>query len=349
MINVGMGAVFALGLLGIIAAIIIGASVVFFIISMIFLGFWIHRKVNKLDYQKVFKVSFIIYLALSIAVVGVPVGCVGITMADSKAERNTPPEDYINPGVELSVTASEIDDARGFEIDGVFYKRMSYDFYEYREDEVPIAKVKDEFENIYEVKNASGKRLLRYEGYIYCKESDMEFLEKFYTTLDDYDYYFYAYKGEKMKIDDFLDKLPKTTRFLAPIDMFYKRKLLSKTIIGDDFAKRVMYDFSLTPEGIRRSKMSDEEISKEVIAIFKDTFKKRGIDESLYPNLKIFNKNTGEGGSYEAKNHTLKINIGAYRNGLFELIDCIEHGQPRKCQKFRHNEQCDCAVDKRCG
>ncbi|MBR3921111.1 MAG: hypothetical protein IKJ47_04170 [Oscillospiraceae bacterium] len=206
MINVGMGAVFALGLLGIMAAIIIGASVVFFIISMIFLGFWIHRKVNKLDYQKVFKVSFIIYLLLSITVVGVPVGCVGITMADFKAERNTPPEDYINPGVELSVTASEIDDARGFEIDGVFYKRMSYDFYEYREDEVPIAKVKDEFENIYEVKNASGKRLLRYEGYIYCKESDMEFLEKFYTTLDDYDYYFYAYKGEKMKIDDFLDK-----------------------------------------------------------------------------------------------------------------------------------------------
>lgn len=206
MINVGMGAVFALGLLGIIAAIIIGASVVFFIISMIFLGFWIHRKVNKLDYQKVFKVSFIIYLALSIAVVGVPVGCVGITMADSKAERNTPPEDYINPGVELSVTASEIDDARGFYLDGVFYKRMSYDFYEYREDEVPVAKVKDEFENIYEVKNASGKRLLRYEGYVYCKESDMEFLEKFYTTLDDYDYYLYAYKGEKMKMEVFSDE-----------------------------------------------------------------------------------------------------------------------------------------------
>lgn len=206
MINVGMGAVFALGLLGAIAAIIIGASVVFFIISMIFLGFWIHRKVNKLDYQKVFKVSFIIYLALSIAVVGVPVGCVGITMADFKAERNTPPEDYINPGVELSVTASEIDDARGFYLDGVFYKRMSYDFYEYREDEVPVAKVKDEFENIYEVKNTSGKRLLRYEGYIYCKESDMEFLEKFYTTLDDYDYYLYAYKGEKMKMDVFSDE-----------------------------------------------------------------------------------------------------------------------------------------------
>lgn len=206
MINVGMGAVFALGLLGAIAAIIIGASVVFFIISMIFLGFWIHRKVNKLDYQKVFKVSFIIYLALSIAVVGVPVGCVGITMADFKAERNTPPEDYINPGVELSVTASEIDDERGFYLDGVFYKRMSYDFYEYREDEVPIAKVKDEFENIYEVKNTSGKRLLRYEGYIYCKESDMEFLEKFYTTLDDYDYYLYAYKGEKMKMDVFSDE-----------------------------------------------------------------------------------------------------------------------------------------------
>lgn len=206
MINVGMGAVFALGFLGIIAAIIIGASVVFFIISMIFLGFWIHRKVNKLDYQKVFKVSFIIYLLLSVVVVGVPVGCVGITMADSKAERNAPPEDYINPGVELSVTPSEIDDARGFYLDGVFYKRMSGGFYEYREDEVPIAKVKDEFRNIYEVKNASGKRLLRYRGCIYCKESDMEFLEKFYTTLDDYDYYFYAYKGEKMKIDDFLDK-----------------------------------------------------------------------------------------------------------------------------------------------
>ncbi|MBQ7958543.1 MAG: hypothetical protein IJ330_02380 [Oscillospiraceae bacterium] len=206
MINVGMGAVFALGLLGAIAAIIIGASVVFFIISMIFLGFWIHRKVNKLDYQKVFKVSFIIYLALSIAVVGAPVACVGITAADFKAERNTPPEDYINPGVELSVTASEIDDARGFYLDGVFYKRMSYDFYEYREDEVPVAKVKDEFENIYEVKNASGKRLLRYEGYIYCKESDMEFLEKFYTTLDDYDYYLYAYKGEKMKMEVFSDE-----------------------------------------------------------------------------------------------------------------------------------------------
>ena len=206
MINVGMGAVFALGLLGAIAAIIIGASVVFFIISMIFLGFWIHRKVNKLDYQKVFKVSFIIYLLLSVAVVGVPVGCVGVTMADFKAERNTPPEDYINPGVELSVTASEIDDARGFYLDGVFYKRMSYDFYEYREDEVPVAKVKDEFENIYEVKNASGKRLLRYEGYIYCKESDMEFLEKFYTTLDDYDYYLYAYKGEKMKMEVFSDE-----------------------------------------------------------------------------------------------------------------------------------------------
>ena len=206
MINDGMGAVFALGLLGAIAAIIIGASVVFFIISMIFLGFWIHRKVNKLDYQKVFKVSFIIYLLLSVAVVGVPVGCVGITMADFKAERNTPPEDYINPGVELSVTASEIDDERGFYLDGVFYKRMSFDFYDYREDEVPIAKVKDEFENIYEVKNTSGKRLLRYEGYIYCKESDMEFLEKFYTTLDDYDYYLYAYKGEKMKMDVFSDE-----------------------------------------------------------------------------------------------------------------------------------------------
>ena len=206
MINVGMGAVFALGLLGAMAAIIIGASVVFFIISMIFLGFWIHRKVNKLDYQKVFKVSFIIYLALSIAVVGAPVACVGITAADFAVERNTPPEEYINPGVELSVTDSEIDEARGFYLDGVFYKRMSYDFYEYREDEVPVAKVKDEFRNIYEVKNASGKRLLRYRGYIYCKESDMEFLEKFYTTLDDYDYYFYAYKGEKMKMDDFLDK-----------------------------------------------------------------------------------------------------------------------------------------------
>ena len=88
-----------LAALGFVVAVISVVSTTFFIISMIFLGFWIHRKRNKLDYQKIFKVSFIIYLSLSILTVVVPATYAAVSVSQMLG----PDEKYVDTGVETEV------------------------------------------------------------------------------------------------------------------------------------------------------------------------------------------------------------------------------------------------------
>ena len=201
MMTVGMGAVFALGFLavvGIIIALIVSLALCFFAESMVFLGIWIHRKRKKLDCQKVFKVFFIICLSLSIATVVVPVTAVavGIIDAETSSEEETP-EHYVDTDILTEEDMTHIDVHNDFTLDGVKYIDISgFGFDGEKDNETVVANPRGEDENIYEVENDSGKRLLRLKGKIYCAEDDFKYVIDYYENLEKYDYYFHPYDGE---------------------------------------------------------------------------------------------------------------------------------------------------------
>lgn len=84
-------------------------------------------------------------------------------------------------------------------------------------------------------------------------------------------------------------------------------------------------EFAKTPEGIKRAKMTTEEISQEVSKLAKESFDQYGIPEELRPKIEIVKKNAKTGGGYYAQKHTIEINETAYREGAFDLPNTIKH------------------------
>lgn len=84
-------------------------------------------------------------------------------------------------------------------------------------------------------------------------------------------------------------------------------------------------EFTKTPEGIKRAKMTTEEISQEVSKLAKESFDQYGIPEELRPKIEIVKKDAKTGGGYYAQKHTIEINETAYREGAFDLPNTIKH------------------------
>lgn len=84
-------------------------------------------------------------------------------------------------------------------------------------------------------------------------------------------------------------------------------------------------EFAKTPEGIKREKMTTEEISQEVSKLAKESFDQYGIPEELRPKIEIVKKDAKTGGGYYAQKHTIEINETAYREGAFDLPNTIKH------------------------
>ena len=84
-------------------------------------------------------------------------------------------------------------------------------------------------------------------------------------------------------------------------------------------------EFAKTPEGIKRAKMTTEEISQEVSNLAKESFDQYGIPEELRPKIEIVKKDAKTGGGYYAQKHTIEINETAYREGAFDLPNTIKH------------------------
>ena len=84
-------------------------------------------------------------------------------------------------------------------------------------------------------------------------------------------------------------------------------------------------EFAKTPEGIKRAKMTTEEISQEVSKLAKESFDQYGIPEELRPKIEIVKKDAKTGGGYYAQKHTIEINETAYREGAFDLPNAIKH------------------------
>lgn len=84
-------------------------------------------------------------------------------------------------------------------------------------------------------------------------------------------------------------------------------------------------EFSKTPEGIRRAKMTSEEISQEVHNLVKEAFDEYKIPENLRPKIEITKEGIEHGGGYKQAFHKIEINENAYREGSFDLPDVIKH------------------------
>lgn len=84
-------------------------------------------------------------------------------------------------------------------------------------------------------------------------------------------------------------------------------------------------EFAKTPEGIKRAKMTTEEISQEVSKLAKESFDQYGIPEELRPKIEIVKKDAKTSGGYYAQKHTIEINETAYREGAFDLPNTIKH------------------------
>lgn len=84
-------------------------------------------------------------------------------------------------------------------------------------------------------------------------------------------------------------------------------------------------DFKKSPEGIRRASLTDEQIQKEVTALYDEAFDKLGIPKEQRPNLKIEKGAETHGGSYSNSGHELRFNPESYKAGQFEIEDVIMH------------------------
>jgi len=60
--------------------------------------------------------------------------------------------------------------------------------------------------------------------------------------------------------------------------------------------------------------------------LLKKAFRERGLDDSLMPKLELLDVDkTSLGGNYTSSNHTLSINPKAYRAGIFDIENIVEH------------------------
>lgn len=84
-------------------------------------------------------------------------------------------------------------------------------------------------------------------------------------------------------------------------------------------------EFAKTPEGIKRAKMTTEEIHQEISKLAKESFDQYGIPEELRPQIEIVKNDATTGGGYKATTHTIEVNENSYREGVFDLPNVIKH------------------------
>ncbi len=84
-------------------------------------------------------------------------------------------------------------------------------------------------------------------------------------------------------------------------------------------------EFAKTPEGIKRAKMTTEEIRQEISKLAKESFDQYGIPEELRPQIEIVKNDAKTGGGYKATTHTIEVNENSYREGVFDLPNTIKH------------------------
>lgn len=96
----------------------------------------------------------------------------------------------------------------------------------------------------------------------------------------------------------------------------------------DEQLVRLITDsFKSTPEGIRRMRLSNEEIKAEAQTLFNKSFDILGVPDNLRPELKILTaaKSHSLGGLYTNSIHGIILNHKSYRDGLLELDNAIMH------------------------
>lgn len=131
---------------------------------------------------------------------------------------------------------------------------------------------------------------------------------KLYTTKEGRQAFMYQFKKPVIK---------ERLKDLKNIIVKKKEQTKESFNIKEEFAK--------TPEGIKRAKMTTEEISQEVSKLAKESFDQYGIPEELRPKIEIVKKDAKTGGGYYAQKHTIEINETAYREGAFDLPNAIKH------------------------
>lgn len=131
---------------------------------------------------------------------------------------------------------------------------------------------------------------------------------KLYTTKEGRQAFMYQFKKPAIK---------ERLQDLKNIIVKKKEQTKESFDIKEEFAK--------TPEGIKRAKMTTEEISQEVSKLAKESFDQYGIPEELRPKIEIVKKDANTGGGYYAQKHTIEINETAYREGAFDLPNTIKH------------------------
>ncbi len=85
-------------------------------------------------------------------------------------------------------------------------------------------------------------------------------------------------------------------------------------------------EFKKTPEGIRRAKMSDNEITKEVQNTLNEIYEKYQIPKEYQPSLEINSKKKSVfGGEYNPVTHTMDFYTFAYKMGLSDMESILAH------------------------
>lgn len=148
----------------------------------------------------------------------------------------------------------------------------------------------------------------KYENNKMTNKEAMKEILSLFTTKDGRKALIYQFKKEN---------IAQRAKELKGIVLRQKEQVKEKVVTEKEFSK--------TPEGIRRAKMTSEEISQEVNALAKEAFDEYKIPEELRPQIKITQKGIEHGGVYKQAFHKIEINENAYREGTFDLPDVIKH------------------------
>ena len=83
--------------------------------------------------------------------------------------------------------------------------------------------------------------------------------------------------------------------------------------------------FQESPEGIRRAKLTPEQLKAEIQNKYNQVFDELGIPKEQRPVLKVENADIKHCGAYSARKHELMVNPEAYKAGVMELDDVLMH------------------------
>lgn len=146
----------------------------------------------------------------------------------------------------------------------------------------------------------------------------------FFSALKDNISLFTSKKGFKAVTNQFKPSMIKT-RFTEMVEALKGNRMVEEEKEVTKTRRVKKEDFKKSPEGIRRAGLTDEQIEKEVNALYNEAFEKLGIPEEQRPNLKIAKNGEKHGGGYTQARHELEFNPESYKAGTFEIEDVIMH------------------------